>query len=99
MIGSFKDGQNGELAAFYVHGTRSAQIPAIIEKPLRRKLSLLAAASSEKSLFSPPGNNYERLQGNLVGWSSIRVSIQWRLIFRWRDGHAYDIYLDPHKYR
>ena len=40
MIGSFKDGQNGELAAFYVHGTRSAQIPAIIEKPLRRKLSL-----------------------------------------------------------
>ncbi|WP_407231194.1 type II toxin-antitoxin system RelE/ParE family toxin [Escherichia coli] len=87
MIGSFKDGQNGELATFYVHGTRSAKIPAIIEKPLRRKLSLLAAAaSSEKSLFSPPGNNYERLQGNLAGWSSIRVSIQWRLIFRWRDG-------------
>ena len=56
MIGSFKDGQNGELATFYVHGTRSAKIPAIIEKPLRRKLSLLAAASSEKSLFSPPGN-------------------------------------------
>ncbi len=41
MIGSFKDYQNGELAAFYVHGTRSAQIPTIIEKPLRRKLSLL----------------------------------------------------------
>lgn len=37
MIGSFKDGQNGELATFYVHGTRSAKIPAIIEKPLRRK--------------------------------------------------------------
>ena len=35
MIGSFKDGQNGELAAFYVHGTRSAQIPAIIEKLVR----------------------------------------------------------------
>lgn len=99
MIGSFKDGENGELATFYAHGTRSAQIPAIIEKQLRRKLSLLAAASSEKSLFSPPSNNYERLQGKLTGWSSIRVSIQWRLIFRWRDGCAYDIYLDPHKYR
>lgn len=99
MIGSFKDGQNGELATFYVSGTRSAQIPAIIEKPLRRKLSLLAAASSEKSLFSPPGNNYERLQGKLTGWSSIQVSIQWRLIFHWCDGCAYDIYLDPHKYR
>ncbi len=99
MIGSFKDGQNDELATFYVHGTRSAQISAIIEKPLRRKLSVLAAANSEKSLFSPPNNNYERLQGNLAGWSSIRVSIQWRLIFRWRNGHAHNIYLDPHKYR
>ncbi|HBC6893446.1 TPA: type II toxin-antitoxin system RelE/ParE family toxin, partial [Escherichia coli] len=85
MIGSFKDGQS-ELALFYFNGTRSAQIPAIIEKPLRRKLSIIEAASSEKSLFAPPGNNYERLQGNLAGWSSIRVNIQWRLIFRWRDG-------------
>ncbi|WP_387695025.1 hypothetical protein [Photorhabdus sp. RM157S] len=24
--------------------------------------------------------------------------MQWRLIFRWRDGAAYDVYLDPHKY-
>ncbi|WP_118987115.1 type II toxin-antitoxin system RelE/ParE family toxin [Photorhabdus sp. CRCIA-P01] len=46
----------------------------------------------------PRSNNYERLSGNLDGCSSIRVSIQWRLIFRWRDGHAYDLYLDPHKY-
>ncbi|WP_407238532.1 type II toxin-antitoxin system RelE/ParE family toxin [Escherichia coli] len=52
---------------------------AIIEKPLRRKLSLLAAASSENHC-SRRRNNYERLQGNLAGWSSIRVSIQWRLI-------------------
>lgn len=99
MIGSFRDGQNSELALFYFNGTRSAQIPALIEKPLRRKLSIIEAASSEKSLLAPPGNNYERLQGNLAGWSSIRVNIQWRLIFRWRDGHAYEIYLDPHKYR
>ncbi len=54
MIGSFKDGQNGELATFYVHGTRSAKIPAIIEKPLRRKLSLLAAASSENHCSRRP---------------------------------------------
>ncbi|WP_428944639.1 type II toxin-antitoxin system RelE/ParE family toxin [Pantoea sp. FN060301] len=99
MIGSFKDGLEGELSRFYLNGSRSGGIPAMIEKPLRRKLSLLAAASSEKSLFAPPGNNYERLRGNLEGWSSIRVSLQWRLIFQWRDGHAYEIYLDPHKYR
>ncbi|MBD2786375.1 type II toxin-antitoxin system RelE/ParE family toxin [Xenorhabdus sp. DI] len=68
-------------------------IPAQIEKLLLRKLDILEAASTEKSLFSPPGNNYERLEGNSKGWSSIRVSIQWR------GGTAYDVYLDPHKYR
>ncbi|EKN3571020.1 type II toxin-antitoxin system RelE/ParE family toxin [Yersinia enterocolitica] len=38
------------------------------------------------------------MAGSLEGWSSIRVNIQWRLIFRWRDGAAQDVYLDPHKY-
>lgn len=99
MIGSFKDGQDSFLCQFYLTGLRDGKIPASIEKPLRRKLTILDVASSEKSLHAPPGNNYERLKGNLEGWSSIRVSIQWRLIFKWRDGHAYEIYLDPHKYR
>ncbi|EBS5600548.1 toxin [Salmonella bongori] len=99
MIETFKDGETGTLCRFYRNGERSKVIPAQIEKPLLRKLDILEAASTEKSLFSPPGNNYERLEGNLKGWSSIRVSIQWRLIFRWRDGAAYDVYLDPHKYR
>jgi len=98
MIGSFRDGETGTLARFYFDNVRAGSIPATIESPLRRKLSVLDAASSEKSLFAPRSNNYERLQGNLEGWSSIRVSIQWRLIFRWRDGHAFDLYLDPHKY-
>ncbi|MCX8963077.1 toxin [Erwinia sp. OLTSP20] len=98
MIGSFKDGDSSTLAVFYLDNVRSRDIPASIEKQLRRKLSLIEAATTEKSLFAPRSNNYERLAGNLKGWSSIRVSIQWRLIFRWRDGHAYDLYLDPHKY-
>lgn len=98
MIGSFREGESGSLARFYFDNVRDGSIPATIESPLRRKLTLLDAASTEKSLFSPRSNNYERLAGNLEGWSSIRVSIQWRLIFRWRDGYAYDLYLDPHKY-
>jgi len=98
MIGSFREGDSGSLARFYFENVQAGDIPATIESPLRRKLSLLDAASTEKSLFAPRRNNYERLAGNLEGWSSIRVSIQWRLIFRWREGHAYDLYLDPHKY-
>lgn len=98
MIGSFKEGDTSPLARFYFDNVRAGNIPATIERPLRRKLSVLDAASSAKSLFAPRSNNYERLAGNLEGWSSIRVSIQWRLIFRWREGHAFDLYLDAHKY-
>ncbi|KER04332.1 type II toxin-antitoxin system RelE/ParE family toxin [Photorhabdus temperata] len=98
MIGSFKDGENGSLCRFYLYNKRSREFPTSIEGQLRRKLSMLEAASTERSLFQPRSNNYERLASNLEGWSSIRVNIQWRLIFRWRDGAAYDVYLDPHKY-
>jgi len=99
MIESFKQGDRGELAQFYRNGIRPKSIPATIERQLRRKLDLLQAASSEKSLLSPPGNNYERLAGKLAEWSSIRVNIQWRLIFRWQEDAAYDVYLDSHTYR
>lgn len=99
MISSFRGGEESDLSQFYKRGIRSADIPALIEKPLRRKLSLIEAASEERDLFNPPSNNYERLSTNLAGWSSIRVNIKWRLIFRWRDGKAHDIYLDPHTYR
>jgi len=98
MIGSFRDGESGALAFFYLDNVRNCDIPASIEKQLRRKLSLIDAATTEKSLFAAHNNNYERLAGTLQGWSSIRVSIQWRLIFRRRDGQAYDLYLHPNKF-
>lgn len=98
MIGSFKEGETGSLCRFYQYNELSGDIPIMITSQLRRKLSILAAASSERSLLQPRSNNYERLSGVLDGWSSIRINIQWRLIFRWREGVAYDVYLDPHKY-
>ena len=33
-------------------------------------------------------NHFEKLRGNLAGFHSIRVNNQWRLVFRWDDGHA-----------
>lgn len=98
MIKSFKDGESGSLAQFYLNGIRGKNIPATIASALERKLDVIDSAATERSLFAPPGNNYERLSGSLKGGSSIRVNIQWRLIFQWRDGAAHDVYLDPHKY-
>ena len=49
----------------------------------------------------PPSNHFEKLRGNLVGFHSIRVNKQWRLMFRWDSGRgeAEGIYLDDHSYK
>jgi len=44
-----------------------------------------------EDLRVPPSNRLEKLRGNLVGFYSIRVNDQWRVIFRWLDGDAYDV--------
>ncbi|QCR38710.1 type II toxin-antitoxin system RelE/ParE family toxin [Nissabacter sp. SGAir0207] len=98
MISSFRGGKDSNLSQFMQEGARVPTIPASIESALSRKLSVIDSATKERDLFNPRSNNYERLSGTLDGWSSIRVNIHWRLIFQWRDGCAYEIYLDPHKY-
>lgn len=39
----------------------------------------------------PPGNRLERLAGDRAGQHSIRINEQYRVCFRWEDGHAYDV--------
>lgn len=39
----------------------------------------------------PPGNRLEALKGKLKGYYSIRINDQWRLIFRWLQGDAYEL--------
>ena len=49
----------------------------------RRKLDILDYANALADLASPPGNRLEALKGDLVGFHSIRVNDQWRVVFRW----------------
>jgi len=44
-----------------------------------------------ESLRVPPGNRLERLKGDRAGQWSIRINNQWRICFRWQDGHAWDV--------
>jgi len=44
---------------------------------------MLNAAHNLGDLRSPPGNRLEALQADRRGSHSIRVSGQWRLVFRW----------------
>ena len=39
----------------------------------------------------PPGNRLEALKGKLKGYYSIRINDQWRLIFKWLQGDAYEL--------
>jgi proteic killer suppression protein len=56
---------------------------AFIEKSIRRKLRMLEIAGSLSDLRVPPGNHLEKLQGNWLGYHSIRVNDQWRICFQW----------------
>ncbi len=62
-----------------------------IERPARRKLLYLSQARTLQDLLVPPGNRLEVLKGDRRGQHSIRVNDQWRICFRWSDGHAYDV--------
>ena len=39
-------------------------------------------------LMIPPSNRLEKLKGNLKEYYSIRINNQWRIIFKWNNGHA-----------
>ena len=62
-----------------------------IERPARRKLLYLSQARSLRDLLAPPGNMLEALKGERKGQHSIRVNDQWRICFRWSDGHAHEV--------
>lgn len=94
-IESFREGW---LEDFFMHATSDKKIPPDIHAALARKLDIINAAVTYKDLRSPPGNRYEELTGKLKEYSSIRVNKQYRLIFRWVNGKAQDLYLDPHEY-
>ena len=62
-----------------------------IERSALRKLDMLHAAERISALMALPGNRFERLLGDRKGQHSIRINDQWRVCFKWRDGHAYDV--------
>ncbi|MCR5304067.1 MAG: type II toxin-antitoxin system RelE/ParE family toxin [Lachnospiraceae bacterium] len=87
MINSFSDKQT-ELI---FNGIKSAKLPSDIQNTTRRKLRMIAAAKEIGDLRIPPGNRLERLKGNLADYWSIRINDQWRIVFLFENGGAYDV--------
>ncbi len=54
-------------------------------------------ASESPDDMDIPGFRLHRLKGDLAGFWAVTVRANWRIVFRFEDGHAVDVdYLDYH---
>ncbi len=88
MIGSFKDRR---LQRLYEAGDRSRLQPRHVERIERILASLEAATRIEQLRL--PRYRLHLLKGDLKGFWSITVQANWRIVFRFDDGKAFDIEL------
>jgi len=71
-------------------GLRSKKLPNDIQEVARRKLRVLNNSQDIQDLRIPPSNRLERLKGKLKDYYSIRINKQWRIIFIWNNGNAFE---------
>lgn len=87
MIKTFIDKDTEKL---YRTG-KSKKLPPEIWKRAVIKLDMLRRAKNLEDLRIPPSNRLEALKGDLEGFYSIRINDQYRVIFRFENGDAYDV--------
>ncbi len=90
MIQSFADETTADL--FRDRNTKAARrIPKDLWRAVQRRLKMFDVAARVDDFESPPGNRLKALQGALNGRYSIRVNDQYRVTFRWENGHAFEV--------
>ena len=87
MIVSFG---NNETEKIWV-GERIKKLPNEIQEIGRRKLRMLNNSQNINDLMIPPSNKLEKLKGNFKEYYSIRINDQWRIIFKWTNGNAFEV--------
>ena len=95
MIQSFADETSADL--FRERNTRAARrIPRQLWRAAQRKLKLVDVAGRLEDLAVPAGNRLELLEGDQSGRHSIRVNEQYRVTFRWENGHAREVRVEDY---
>jgi proteic killer suppression protein len=95
VIQSFGDETTADL--FRERNTRAARrIPREIWRVAQRKLKAVDVAAQLEDLTIPAGNRLEPLKGELTGRYSIRINDQYRITFRWEQGHAYKVRVEDY---
>ncbi len=77
------------LRLLFEHGDRRKVLTEHADK-IERILARLEQAS-EVSDMDLPGFHLHPLKGDLAGYWAIMVSGNWRIVFRFLDGHADDV--------
>jgi proteic killer suppression protein len=67
-----------------IETTRAAEtrLPVSVIHSARQKLNVIRAAPDERTLRNWKSLHYEKLKGELEDRRSIRLNLQWRMIFR-----------------
>jgi toxin HigB-1 len=58
--------------------------------------SIAVVALRGLTALIPPGNCLEALQGDLKGRHSIRINVQYRSRFTWKEENAHDVEITKH---
>ena len=87
MILNFKN----SIAKSVFEGRFVKGFPNTLARAGARKLEQLNVISSLGELRIPPGNQLEALLGDRKGQYSIRINDQWRVCFKFANGHARDV--------
>jgi proteic killer suppression protein len=66
-------------------------LPTQIQNVARRKLRMINNSQNIADLRIPPANRLEKLSGKMKDFYSIRINDQWRIVFRWNSGSAYEV--------
>jgi proteic killer suppression protein len=90
VIRSFADQATADVY-LGVESKVARRIPKPLWPVVRRMLDVLHRAKALNDLRLPSGNRLEALKGDREGEWSLRVNEQYRLTFRFEDGHAHEV--------
>lgn len=92
MIRNFK---NKTLRRLFEDGDKAGLPPDQLNKIENRLITLDAARSIEDMRIA--GFGLHQLSGDLKGFHAVRITGNWRIIFRFENGDAFDVdHLDYH---
>ena len=74
-----------------VNSKAARRIPRELWTNVRRKLDQIDAVTRLDDLKVPPGNRLHALGADLRGFHAVRVNDQYRIVFRFEGGDAFDV--------